>query len=319
MGDAPMATHLALTSKMTPALRTVGDLTCASIASIPYDPFIQSIWLALRDRPPFDLRAHKAIYGRIVQRFHANQMHFLDDTFPKPPSELYADTLITYFRGCVTDAQRIAMREVATTLLHLLPPTFYLRFYSLANLLTTDEAGRNARWASLAKYAAGFLEHEQRNASLQSHGRCFDIPFYYLPKRSLADFADAIERLERYRTASLWYVFARQPAFHAGPNGEEEIRLLKQLATARFLSLRWSLPGYYHRIPASSGATDLPALLADTISRLDASAAAAQNEGQAYCVFRAHPVASLSDFSAALVASEGAPSVSAETLKKDFS
>ena len=240
-----------------PSLWTCQRLVDQSMRRMPYDPFLQYIWLELKDRPPFNIRDHLALFGRVNNFYAELPVHQFDRLLgPEGPSRSYARNLIVHFGGRVAEDIPAPLGDVYAAYGDIIgssDPASYVRLIALLNLAVDDAGARESNWYGLADTAASILEHAERAAIHKPFDNILDIPFHYLR----ADSVDGIERslssLERYRAAGLWYWLTVVPPALGGAQSDasplraEEARLLTELRGARFIRLVPHLPKHYQR------------------------------------------------------------------------
>jgi hypothetical protein len=219
---------------------------------------MQYIWLAMKDRPPFKLRAHRELFALINTRFHIKMIHMFDEMMPESPSYSYAKVLIDYFKGA-EDIDKSALEFLnyyAEVLLNT-DPVATIRLRSLFNLVQLSGHDQKENWKHISELAARVLEWHNRIGEFKDLGLCMDIPFYYLN----ADTSDCLEEkedfLEAYRCAGIWYwlmVTASDRSINlpeATALLDEEKLLLDELRGARFIRLLPHLPLHYRRYGVS--------------------------------------------------------------------
>jgi hypothetical protein len=337
LGDVPHAERVANEPGYTPLLPLVHDAVDQSINRLPFDSFLQYVWLAMKDRPPLDLRGHKVLFTAINNVYHQTGVHEVENSGIFSPSRTYAQTAIDHFGGSVT-GERAAEFDQAfgmySQLVGMREPLEFVRLGALFNLvLTDDEAIRAERWSELAEVATDIAGRAARRAVFRPLGNCLDIPFYYLH--------DAVDAVERFRCESLSYWLAitipSPPETAAlAPLREQEEELLRELRGARFIRLLPNLPMHYQRYgfeigdaldaPLPEGAQELPqekrrSLLRfdpfdqelakgeidDAWQRLESLWEEMRSVAPEYAAHRLEPYASRDEFVSALRASGGLP------------
>ena len=259
LGHVPEANLLgaAGSSEYVPSVKTCERLVDQSMRRIPSDPFLQYLWLEIKDRPPFNIRDHDSLFGRVNHRYGHHLLHQLDASFGADAlMRRYARALIAYFRGD-TDAYTAA--DTPGTFLNfgdmLRPadPASYARLFALANLGHPNPSDRADNWKTLAAYSASILEEAQRAGAYVAFDNILDIPFHYLPGNTPTDVEAALAAVERYRTGGLWYWLTVAPPALGIDNTlppalqTEEERILSELRGARFIRLIPNLPSHYQR------------------------------------------------------------------------
>ena len=266
LGDVPHAEILRRTAYV-PSREVVARLVQRSMQVIPFDPGIQEIWLRLKDRPPFALRAHKELFPSI-NLYWANislpptrgrdaAQHQVDvlSLSGHSPSRTYAAAAIEYFGAGIT-AQTLAQLGEAHAFssdpMAMYAPEALVRLRSLLTL-TVPEANsqgmppRSERWTMLAEAAWRTVQAREQVAR-DSYDRVLDIPFYYLEGRTQSGLSAAIELAERYRQAGMWFwrLVTPIPTHAPGPIVQRlstrEHEIVAELHARRFFSMIPHLP-----------------------------------------------------------------------------
>ncbi|MGQ0569517.1 MAG: hypothetical protein ACT4P5_08320 [Armatimonadota bacterium] len=258
-GDVPHANLIAFDG--SPAYRpprpVVEDLVDLTMRRIEDDPFAQYLWLEMKDRPPFNLRSHKVLFGRINTVYRSSPVHELEMLGLFSPSRAYAKAAIGYFGKSLSAEARANLREALglfKEMVGMRAPVAFLRLGALYNLtLTEDEQARMARWRELASMATFILEGAVRQGVFEPLDHSLEVPFNYLDTGSDVTMNEMIRTLERYRTAGLTYWLAVVPPM-LPPRGQEihsllkeEEDVLRELRGARFIRLLPYLPKHYRR------------------------------------------------------------------------
>jgi hypothetical protein len=270
LGDVPHALSLSATTT-PPSLALIEGVVHESMRRLQRDPFTQYVWLELKDRPPFDLRAHKILFARInavhsgaqAQRFEGVQAQL-----GLHPATTYALALIAHFRGAVTEEVRQAVREVGSTAQML--PTFGVRFASLLRLIGAVDGGESrSGWQHIAADCTDAVQRARRLGEDSDYDLSLDIPLHYLGDGAGPE---ALDALERYRAAGLWYWLAiappaRRPEGNAAePLVGREDELLDELRGLHLVRLLPELPRHYSRATVEAG-TDTHTLLDPELAR----------------------------------------------------
>lgn len=262
-GDVLHAELLRATDPL-PSQSVIRELVHRSLRMIPKDPLLQWIWLRLRDRPPFDLRAHDVLYGRISRRWDGTAVHALDNMTDDALSQAFADAAIEHFAGGTTDAGRRNLLDahalMEETEVERSSPEVLHRVRALITLVSdptrVSGGGRSiaAGWATLADRACAIVEARRRTYSADVYDRSLDISFYYLSRDTPAALADALAMTERYRCAGMWFwrrvVTPPQPIDNPEAEAllEEERELIWELRGNHFHRLLPSLPMSFRRL-----------------------------------------------------------------------
>ena len=324
LGDVPHAERVAGDSAYTAPLSLVDNVVVVSMGRLAADPFVQYLWLELKDRPPFDLRSHKVLFAAINNVYYGTGVHQLEEMGLFSPSRAYARALIEHFRGGVSEAAATDLDEAMgyfRELMGMREPIFFLRLGALYNLLITrDVQTRRDRWTELVEISVDIMERSVRRAVFQPLNNALDLPLAYLDGSSDA----SLDAIERYRCGALAYWLAVTPPPPEGDPSllEEEGVLLRELRAARFIRLLPYLPAHYRRhgfemgeagdIP--EGATKRPGLLGfdpfdqelakreidDAWQRLDELWMRMRQAAPTYAAERLEPFASRDEFVRAL-------------------
>jgi hypothetical protein len=267
LGDARHAELVAGDAEYVPPLQLVRDLVEVSMSRIPTDPFLQYLWLELKDRPPLDLRGHKVLFAALNNVYHSTGVHEVEAMGLVSPSRAFARAAIAHFAGHVPAETREAFHEAGLLFGELVgtrEPLALLRLWAL-RALADDGPAAAEEWSRLAGFATEILERSVRRGVFRPLHNCLDIPFHYLG-------ADELDAVERYRCAGLayWLAIAEppRPAERAAASlVAEEDELLRELRGARFIRVLPHLPAHYRRYgfeirdeldrPVPEGATEL--------------------------------------------------------------
>ena len=241
-------------SAFRPSLHLMKFLVDQCMQTMSENSLMQYIWLEMKDRPTFNLRAHRELFALINVRFHTKLIHMVDELMPEPPSRSYAKVLVNYFRG-IEEKDQSALQNISlhSELLVNIDPLATVQMRSLLNLVAVSDKQREKNWEYLSNLATHVLEAHNRIGELQNLGRCLDIPFYYLGVNSPEYFEEKEHIMEVYRCAGIWYWLMVTPPTR--PIGdpevtailEEENILLRELRGARFIRLLPHLPRHYGR------------------------------------------------------------------------
>jgi hypothetical protein len=240
-----------------------------SLAAIPTDPLLQYIWLAMKDRPPFDLRGHGDLFGRINLRYAET---ILDLAMDERPSEVFAKTLIAWFRGDLDlDAVRryLSVNGLVEAQFPHCDWLIFLRMQCLAHMLAeqfdllptdadtpdTDQPGTEDFWRWIAARSASLRRTNALHPEWPPLGGRVSLgTAKTLETLADTDPAAALDVVEASREASLtWWLAAAPPTPAAserdriGPALEHEAQLLVWLRGAYFQILTPILPIHYRR------------------------------------------------------------------------
>jgi hypothetical protein len=266
LGDVPHAESL-LRTTYVPSREVVAGLVRRSMQVIPFDPGLQEIWLRLKDRPPFALRAHKELFPSInlywanisLPPFRGRDagQHRVDAlSLSRPtPSRAYAAAATEYFGSGIsaeTLAQLGETHGLNSEMMATYAPEALVRLRSLLTLVVPEAESRfmpprSERWAMLAEAAWRTVQAREPEVR-DSYDRVLDIPFYYLKQETQPELSAAIELAERYRQAGMWFwrlitpipLRAPEPAAQSLSAREQEI--IAELYARRYFSLIPHLP-----------------------------------------------------------------------------
>ena len=215
LGSVVQAERLAADDGYVPPPTVIRDVVERSILGVERDPFIQYLWLELRDRPPFDLREHRVLFGAINHVYSGTAVHAMSAGPGSSPGRAYARTAIEQFGGGVSAEEAdyfLAAREMFWAMIGPREPVAALRMEALANLaFAADREARQARWGELAGRAAEIITHATRSGVFESFDNRLDIPFFYLDAGSTGASAAALDAVEKYRCGALAYWLAVTP------------------------------------------------------------------------------------------------------------
>ena len=255
-GEVPRAAAL-LTGAYEPSVRQLRRLVVDSFRRVPADPLTRQVWIALEDR-----------LGRLAGLHHRLRVGAEDDHLAR----LYAHAVLGVHatpREELPAYELFALMAADADALWRASPSAWLRFAALVRLAGLDGG---PPWAELVGVAAGQVRRESGLAvDPDEYDTAPGIACHYL---DTADLGAAIEAVEGYRAATLWYW--RQ----LGDPGAADLRRLVQ--GARFAQTALRLPSSRLRLSAEYdelGETeDIPALLreaasADNLARLGADLA----------------------------------------------
>jgi hypothetical protein len=263
LGYVPESTLLSPAQREAPTLsrRFYRRIVEQSLATIPHDPLVQYVWLAMKDRAPLDLRAHGEIFGRINMRYAET---LLDQALAEPPSQIYARTAIAWFRGDIDRAGAIACLQSCELVSAQFPNCDWLlllRTQALARMVArrfdllapgSDEADFRARMAALA---ADLRRSSALHPEWPPLGNRASVASFLAVDAARAGAPEAVlDALEPMREAALVYWLATVPpppaagerAAIAAELAEEE-KLLGWLRGAFFMILSPILPMHYRR------------------------------------------------------------------------
>jgi hypothetical protein len=261
LGDVPRAELLKDTREPVykPSLQTLKELVAVSISRIVTDPFLQYIWLKMKDRQPIDLRQHSALFVLINNYYRDNSpVYLFEDLGMGSLSKVYASILIASMRGPVTDEDKTKLREAWSLFDEFIAdrdPLSELRLAGLCNLvLTDDEQQRATVWRGLTRDASRLLATLTEESDFTPYHCCLMLPFYYMDAQSLESEVSAIDALEHHRSGGLLYHFAIVPPRVQTTNEPmrnllgEEAALLYALRGNHFVRLIPHLPRHYQVI-----------------------------------------------------------------------
>ncbi|MCW3474596.1 hypothetical protein [Limobrevibacterium gyesilva] len=254
-----------------PSPRLFRRIVEQSLACIPHDPLVQYVWLAMKDRPPFNIRDHASLFGRINLRY--GQM-LLDELGEQVPSEVYANTLIAWFRGTLGRGQVDAYLTAHALINEMFPGmidwTVYLRWHGLAYFLAKQfgllkaphgSKEETAVWRRLTELATSIRENGNLHPEWpQMHARANLGLFHFIETHFAAaggnagHLHEAALVVEKMRSSALAYWLKIVPPDLSDSNAsgmkpllEKEQELLGYLRGAYFLMLYPMLPMHYRR------------------------------------------------------------------------
>jgi len=262
-------------SAFVPSRRLFKRIVEQSLACIPHDPLVQYVWLQLKDRPPFNIRDHKSLFGKINARY-AQMM--LDELGPASPSELYARNLIGSFRGNLSKDQVAeflsAYDLVKAGFPGLVDWSVYLRIDGLAHILAKrfgffaspmTEQEELDYWYWIGGLAASVRENANLHPEWpELHSRS-TLGLFHCIEAELSrpmDSAGApveawdkiVSAMEKIRAGALSYWLKVVPPLLSAAEQsnlasllERESQLLSYLRGAYFLVLYPILPSHYRR------------------------------------------------------------------------
>jgi len=260
LGDVPRAELLKDTREPVykPSLQTLKELVAVSISRIPMDPFLQYIWLELKDRQPIDLRQHSALFALINNFYEGSSPVSLFEVWGGSLSKAYARILIASMRGPVADEDRVKLREAWSLFYEIIAdrdPLSEFRLAGLCNLVLTDDAQqRTLIWHDLTRVASRLLATLTAESDFTPYHCCLMLPFYYLEDQSLESEVSAANALEHHRSGGLLYHLALVPPRVRTANEPmwnllgEEATLLYALRGSHFVRLIPHLPRHYQVI-----------------------------------------------------------------------
>ncbi|MGI9003609.1 MAG: hypothetical protein ACR2GH_18465 [Pseudonocardia sp.] len=250
LGDVPNAELMSTEPSYVPTADMMRQLVALSVGRTRDDSFLQHIWLAMKDRPPLDLRRHHRVFPHFNVRYRCTPLHQLDETLPSAPSRVYATALVAYFGGGIRPEHLSELAVAAVSVQELVGgvrPLEVLRLQTLWNLVSDlDEDVRQQEWRRLCDFASEILRRSVEQAEFVAFDNCLALPSYYLVGLP-AD--EALDTIEANRVAGLryWLSASAPPAPAAGHLIEREKNLLDGLRAARFISLLQHLPAPYSR------------------------------------------------------------------------
>jgi hypothetical protein len=258
LGDVPCAELLASAEgRYEPVLSTLIDLVDTSIRRLPSDPLLQFIWLEMKDRPPVDLRGHTRLFDRINAKY---PLSIEDEAFVFAPSRAYAQALIAYMAGHVSDEQKQAFNDQGARVDMLIDAglrlpydlLWRLRLRALRALLSeVDEQTRRLEWEQIAEIASKILGLATERGEFVQYHTVLALPFFYLEGAGDEEAIHALDILERHRCADLAYWLSITPPRPPSVEPdlplllEQEARLLGELRSARFIRMIPYLPMHY--------------------------------------------------------------------------
>jgi hypothetical protein len=244
-GDATRAELIADDPGYTPSLGALRQMIARSVPSIAGDLFAQHVWLALKDRPPLDLRRHRQLFASINARPTDVPLYELDDLMgPFAPTQTFAAGLIAYLSRTVSAEIRADIAGAWSAFRNEIidaDPIAGLRFRALHHLVIGNDS-----WHDIARDATELLDHAVRRSDRGSLQLWLDLPLSYL------DDDAALPALERHRVAGLAYQLTTAAPPAAPADGMDallrrEAELLDELRATRFILMLAYLPAHYRQ------------------------------------------------------------------------
>jgi hypothetical protein len=229
------------------------DLIEESLRRMPADPLQQYFWLGMKDRGPFDLRSHRALFGMINARFTTSKLQMFNELLPDDPCRSFTKAATGYFGegvGTTASAELTMASELVGPVLLEEDPSAYVRIRGLLNLIAEPSPTRVTNWLHLADIAATGARAASKLGIFEPFDHTLDIPFFYLQGAAQAS-GGLLDWIEKYRAANLWYWLAIVPPPAADATDStlivQEQRLLRALRGAWFVTLLPYLPKHYRR------------------------------------------------------------------------
>lgn len=262
-----------------PSRSFVKRIVWACLDRIPYDPLTQYIWLEMKDKPPFHLRDHRPLFDKINMRY---AQYTADELFEIPPSQIYTQTLIAWFKGSLTSDQ-VGLYTWVVEQMEQYEPTrhardradwsVYLRMLSLAYILArqfdyferdVSLAVERHAWLSLWSQVVRMRGKFHLNPDRPDLGGLLNYPLFHVIEGDLgvqavddrwpAAIGELIEALEQYRAAAMSYSLAvTRPIPSVGEAAAledawaQEGEMLRWLRGAYFLVYHDYLPDHFRR------------------------------------------------------------------------
>ena len=312
-----------------PPLRICRQIVLVSHIGMGGDPLTQYIWLEMKDREPFNIRDHPVFFGSANLVYHNNPGD--DLPMPKQPSQVFAKTIIAWFRGDLDKQLARDYLESCELVEAMFPDKVYWHVYFRMVVLAAMVA---EKFGWLQETQAQVLEKAQslvnQAASLNRNAFLHPAwphlytrttgPIFFLLDRFAAASAPpsaSLSALEGFRAASMDYWLAVAPptpsAREEGAAADliaQENALLADLKGAYFMILAPILPMHYRRsarvltddpssakYPDTSKGLDHYKRIRGELSRLHTQM---QDLAPSYARWRTSPIADLASFAAAL-------------------
>ncbi len=249
-----------------PSRSFVKRIVWACLDRIPYDPLTQYIWLEMKDKPPFRLRDHRPLFDKINLRY---VQYTPDEFFEIPPSQIYAQTLIAWFKGSLTSDQVGLYTSVIEQVRQYEPVRYgsdradwsvYLRMVSLAYILArqfdyfaedVSLAVERDIWLSLWSQVVRMRGKFHLNPDQHDLGGTLNYPLFHVIEGDLgvqavddpwpAAIGEFIEALEQYRAAAMSYSLAVTPPIP----GMDEVAALEDGYVQEREMLQWLRGAYF--------------------------------------------------------------------------
>jgi hypothetical protein len=269
--------HAVLAGSTAPTRRLMRRLVRESLRCLPDDPLVQYVWLELKDRPGFDLRAHEALFTVIN---HLWGQWLVDGSYPTfgldaPPSRVYAQTLIRLLAGSITEPQAQHYLAVYDRLMEWSVPVSWLvphRLHMLRHRLgerfdyylpEVTAGGLIGPVEDLVEAAGRRTEEFELHPERPAAAGRLSLAVFELVERCLSDGVEpaqsdparrarTIDGIERFRAGALSYWLRVSPPLvpiggHARSASllRAEKDLIGHLRNAYFVALSPTLPLYY--------------------------------------------------------------------------
>lgn len=261
-------------SNTLPSRRLCQLIVAHSANCIPHDSLVQYIWLEMKDRPPFNLRDHKALFGLINLRYDQS---LFDMFMPESPSQVYAQTLINWFANNLNKTQGakyLSAYEVFRFGPDLVDLSVLVRTEALANLVANEFGwlGSNEpqhkfidNWYNVANLAQKAKQFANQHPEIEEgYGKTNTALFYLIENEfnSASNEApldsEGLKKLfnfiEEFRTGTLSYWLTLNPPIILGEERDalgslldDEDELLTELRGAYFMTIGQTLPWHYRR------------------------------------------------------------------------
>jgi hypothetical protein len=258
--------QLVHTPSFLPSRSFVKRVVWACLDHIPYDPLTQYIWLEMKDKPPFNLRGHRPLFDKINLRY---SQYIADVLWPIPPSQIYAQTLIAWFKGSLTlkevglytsIIEPVQMHESIRHDHDRADWSVFLRIFSLACILSRQFDGfvrdvslaeERDIWLSLWSQVVGIREKFHLNPGGPDLAGTLNCPLFQVIEGDLgvqaaddpwpATIGELIEALEEYRAAAMSYSLAVTPPIP----GVDEAAALEEACVQEGEMLQWLRGAYF--------------------------------------------------------------------------
>ncbi|MCU7918575.1 MAG: hypothetical protein KZQ95_09485 [Candidatus Thiodiazotropha sp. (ex Epidulcina cf. delphinae)] len=267
------------TPQYVPSRRFVRFIVRQSLKYIPQDSLLQYLWLEMKDRPPINIREHISLFAEINFRYDQN---LLDMMLPEPPSAVYAQMLINFFRGEVTENEARKYIDMWSGMYGAIKASVVNveRSVNIRMDLLCFLLAREFGMISGEGYEHQYLDWQKEMASyaielnllyperLELGAKVNTALFYLLdsefreyakarPDSKASGFERVLEAIEEVRASSLSYWMRVAPPIPFKVEGrkaqsllQNESNLLRGLRGAYFLMLYPILPLHFHRYVA---------------------------------------------------------------------
>jgi hypothetical protein len=260
-----------------PCERFFQDVVRQSLAALPTDPLVQYVWLAMKDRPPLNLRDHRSLFTKINLVYSVAPVV---DGLVSQASAVFARALIGWFRGDLRPEQAegyLAACEAIEPITSMTGWLVVLRLFAFREVVRERftpsasgggaAAGGTEAWYALAdivRQASGQAGQFRIQAPVDRRN---ELPFARLIEEELSQANAAggparvdrvLAEVERTRSALLSHWLTLTPPLPTPDEGQamqallaEQERLVDRIHGAYFLILFAMMPWHFRRYQMS--------------------------------------------------------------------